>query len=110
MRGWIFGGCALALISCEALETKPWLGNPYEVNSFTAFTYSRYDKVQNASRQIKGPSNDYDLLFDLGLTLSESLDVQTELELAETPRQNFNVRSAALQARFQWLNDISGDP
>ncbi len=36
--------------------------------------------------------------------------MQAEFELAETPRQPFNWRSAALQLRYQLLDDISGDP
>jgi hypothetical protein len=92
------------------LDTKPWLGNVYEFVWDTAFTYSRYRKVENASRQLRSVSNDYDLLFDLSGTFSPQIDLQAELELAETPRQLFNVRSAAIQGRFQWLDDISGDP
>ena len=93
-----------------ALEVKPWLGNVYESTFNAAFTYSRYRKVQNASQQLSSVSNDYDLLFDLGMTLATPFDVQAEFELAETPRQPFNWRSAALQLRYQLLDDISGDP
>jgi hypothetical protein len=93
-----------------ALQTKPWLGNQYEFDFDAAFTYSRYRKVQNASRQLKSPSNDYNLFFNLGFTPRYDIDVRTEFELADTPRQSFNWRSVALQARYQWLNDIAGDP
>jgi len=107
--------CVLVLLLSHpilllALQTKPWLGNPYEFDFESAFTYSRYRKVEGASKQLKSPSNDYDLFFDLGFTPRYNIDVRAEFELAETPRQNFNWRSAALQARYQWLNDIAGDP
>lgn len=94
----------------QSLETKPWLGTPYEFVFDSAFTYSRYSKVQGASKQLKSPSNDYDVLFDFGVAASPRWDFQGELELAETPRQPFNVRSGAIQARFQPWDDISGDP
>ncbi|MES2121735.1 MAG: hypothetical protein V4492_03025 [Chlamydiota bacterium] len=97
-------------ILCHSLETKPWLGTSYECTFGSAFTYSRYSKVQNASVQLKSPSNDYDVLFDLGFTASPQFDVQAELELVQTPRQSFGVRSAAIQARYQILDDIAGDP
>ena len=93
-----------------ALQTKPWLGNKYEFDFESTFIYSRYNKVQGASKQLKSPSNDYDLFFDMGWTPYTSFDMRAEIELAETPRQSFNWRSVAFQARYQWLDDISGDP
>lgn len=100
------------LLSCPAfaLETKPWLGNVYGFDFESAFTYSRYRKVEGASKQLKGASNDYDIFLDLGFTPAAAVDVRAEIEFAETPRQPFNWRSAAMQARYQWLDDISGDP
>jgi hypothetical protein len=104
--------CALLCLTCPsfALETMPWLGNQYEFDFSSAFTYSRYHKVEGASVQLKNPSNDYDLLLDLGFTPYSLFDVRTEIEFAKTPRQSSNWRSVALQARYQWLDDISGDP
>ncbi len=96
--------------SAFTLQTKPWLGNKYEFDLESVFIYSRYRKVEGASRQLTRPSNDYDLFFDVGFTPYSTMDVRAEIELAETPRQNFNWRSAAIQARYQWLDDISGDP
>jgi hypothetical protein len=104
--------CGLLCLACPsfALETMPWLGNQYEFDFQSAFTYSRYRKVQGASVQLKSPSNDYDLLLDLGFTPFSVFDMRAELEFAETPRQSWNWRSVAIQGRFQWLDDISGDP
>ena len=93
-----------------ALQTQPWLGNQYEFDSDLVFTYSRYSRVEGAKKQLKGTSNDYDLLFDLGFTPRYNCDIRAELELADTPRQNFNWRSVAVQGRYQWLDDIAGDP
>ena len=101
---------ALSASPCFALETKPWLGNIYEFEFLSAITYSRYNKVEGARVQLKSPSNDMDYLFDLSFTPLAQLDVQAELELANTPRQSFGVRSGALQARYQWFDDIAGDP
>ncbi len=106
----LFYGLLALTAPAFSLETMPWLGDQYEFDLESSFTYSRYRKVQGASKQIKGPSNDYDLLFDLGYTVYPDLDARIELELAETPRQPFNWRSAAFQIRYQWLDDIAGDP
>ncbi len=106
----IFYGLLTLTSPAFSLETMPWLGDQYVFDLESAFTYSRYRKVEGASKQIKGPSNDYDLLFDLGFTACPNVDFRAEIEFAETPRQPFNWRSAALQGRYQWLDDIAGDP
>lgn len=103
---------SFVIISCSAfaLETKPWLGNEYEFDFQSSFIYSRYHKVEGASKQLKGVSNDYDLFLDVGFTPLDTCDVRAEIEFADTPGQSFNWRSVALQSRYQWLDDISGDP
>lgn len=93
-----------------ALHTKPWLGNGYEFELDSAFTYSRYRKVQDASVQLRHPSNDKLYALDLGFTASDAMDFEAEMEFADTPRQSLGWRSAALQGRYLWLNDIEGDP
>jgi hypothetical protein len=104
--------CALFLVpaACFSLETRPWLGNVWEFTFDAAFAYSRYHKVQNASVQLSAPSNDRVLAFDGGLTISPSIDAQVEIEFADTPRQSWGLRSTAIQGRYLWLDDISGDP
>src|SRR5277367_6649476 len=91
--------CALTLIGCAclmeqgwALNTKPWFGDIYEFALDSAFTYSRYHKVQDASVQLKHPSNDKLYALDLGFTPSDSVDLQAEVEFADTPRQSFGWR------------------
>lgn len=96
--------------SLQALTTKPWLGNLYEFEWQTDFTYSRYRRVEGAAVQLRSASNDKDLLFDLSFTPFTTFDVQVEVEFADTPRQALGLRSTALQVRYQWLDDISGDP
>lgn len=93
-----------------ALETKPWFGEVYEFNFQSDFSYSRFSKIEGASKQLKSPLNDFDFLFDLGFTLSESIDFQVEVEVVDTSRTSFTFSSGAMQARYRLLDDISGDP
>jgi hypothetical protein len=109
MRAYKLAGLILACPVC-ALDTKPWLNDVYEFEFQSAFTYSHYRKVQGASVQLKHPSNDKDILLDLGFVPSQSVDMQAEMEFAQTPRENWGTRSGALQVRYQWLDDIAGDP
>lgn len=96
--------------SIFALDSKPWIGTPYEFVFDGAFSYSRFHEVENASVQLSSPSNTYDLMLDLGVALNEDFDVQGEVELAQTTGQDFTLRSAAVQGRYQCFNDICGDP
>lgn len=95
--------------SSFALDTKPWLGDAYAFNFQSAFCYSRFNKVEGASRQLSAPENNRDLSLDLGFT-TQSLDFQMEGEFGKTNNVNWALRSGALQARYQMLDDISGDP
>jgi hypothetical protein len=96
--------------SLFALETKPWFGDAYASYFQSAFCYSRFNKVEGASKQLSTPLNNRDLVFDLGFTPGASLDVQVEGEFGKTSHVNWAFRSGALQARYQMLDDISGDP
>ncbi len=93
-----------------SLDEKPWLGDPWEFTLSSDFTYSRYRRVQDAAVQLPQASNDRLLSFDLGVAPWETIDVQMEVEFANTPRQRWGLRSGAIQARFAWMDDISGDP
>ncbi len=97
-------------ISAFTLETKPWFGEVYEFNFQSDYAFSRFRHVEGASRQLKHPLNNQDVLFDLGFTFSETLDFQAELEFGQTTQIGWNYRSAALQARYRLLDDIAGDP
>ena len=94
----------------STLEIKPWFGDEFEFNFQSAFTYSRFNKVEGASTQLRAPINDRDILLDLGLTLLNGFDIQLEGEFAKTNAVNWALRSGALQARMGFLDDISGDP
>ncbi len=93
-----------------ALETKPWFDEVYEFHFESAFSFSRFNRVQGASRQLKSPLNNWDLLVDFGFTPSSKWDMQIEGEFGKTSRVNWALRSGAAQLRYQLLDDIAGDP
>ncbi|MBS0603996.1 MAG: hypothetical protein JSS60_03045 [Verrucomicrobia bacterium] len=103
---------AFVVLTCPsfALETKPWFGDKYAFNFEGSFAYSRFNKVEGASKQLSAPLNNRDILLDLGFTPYEFFDMQIEGEFGKTNDVNWALRSGALQARFQLLDDISGDP
>lgn len=93
-----------------ALEESPWLGNVYECELVTDFSYSQYRKIDHALVQPSYSYNNYVTQADLGMALSENIDVQWEINLARTPHQTYGFRSSALQGRLLLLDDIAGDP
>jgi hypothetical protein len=96
--------------SLLSLETKPWLAEPYASHFQSVFSYSRFRKVEGASKQLCSALNNRDLLLDLSLSPAPSLDLELEGEFGKTNHVNWAFRSGALQARYQMLDDISGDP
>ncbi len=110
MKGIRFSLLLFAPTLLCSLETKPWFGNVYECIFDASYTYSRYSKVQGAAVQLRSPSNDQRVALDLSIPPSEMWDVQAEIEFVNTPRQSWGYRSAAIQGRARWLNDICGDP
>lgn len=95
---------------CSGLETRPWFGDAYAFNFQGAWSYSRFHRVEGASRQPSAPVNDRRILLDLGVTAPQNFDVQAEAEFAKTNRVNWALRSGAVQARLGLLDDIQGDP
>ena len=96
--------------SLHALEMKPWLGDFLEFQFETAYTYSNYSKVNNACQQLCSTSNDQFLDFGLVLPAWPTISVDMGLQFADTPRQPFGYRTYAIQARYEFLDDIQGDP
>ncbi|MBI2743110.1 MAG: hypothetical protein HYX48_04255 [Chlamydiales bacterium] len=93
-----------------ALPKKPWLGNVYEFFLDTSYTFSFYRRVANGEPGTHHSSNDNQFFVGLGFTPSEYYDLAVEAEVSDTTRQSWNVRSAAIQGRYLWLDDILGDP
>ena len=107
-----FAGLAWLLIASSAasLEKAPWFGDVYEFDLYTAFSYSQYSRIDSALVQPEYSYNNYVNDVAFGVTLTEAIDLELEMNLARTPHQTYGFRSAALQLRYLILNDTSGDP
>lgn len=98
--------CSQVLFS---LEQAPWLGNVYEFEFQTDFIYSQYAKIEGALVQPAYSYNNYVTDAALSVALTPKIDVEVELDMARTPHQTYGFRSAALQGRYLFLDDIAGD-
>jgi len=92
-----------------ALEMQPWFGEVYEFHFLSAYSYSRFSKVQSGVPQLKRPFNVNLFYFDLDFSPTPQWDIDTDVQFADTTQQSFNFRTAAIQARYLWLDDIVGD-
>ena len=99
----------LPLTLC-ALDKEPWLGNLWEFELDTAYTYSRYSKVANAKKPLKHSSNDQLIYVDFAVSPTPNSQVDIDLELANTPRRPWGFQSSGIQYRTLWLDDVIGDP
>ncbi len=109
MKKYLHFAC-LAPLMIHALEVKPWIGNPYEFRLLGNYTHSHFNKVDNASPGLDRPSNDQLVLLGLGFTPGNTWDTDFNIEFVNTPRQSWGFRSAAVQLRRLWLDDILSDP
>lgn len=110
MKRFIAVPFLLLTASAFTLETKPWYGEVYAFYFQGAYSFSRFTHVEGASTQLKRPLNNNDMLFNVGFTPTESIDLEMELEFGQTTLTNLNYRSVALQGRYRLLDDIAGDP
>ncbi len=104
---------SLALLSslpAWSLDTKPWMGPAYGFEFDSAFSYSRFSKVEGASKQLSAPVNNRNILLDMSFVPTAAMDLQMETEFGKTDSVNWALRSAAVQGRMQLLDDICGDP
>lgn len=103
---------ALALlfpICAMGLEVQPWFGDVYEFHLLSGYTYSRFNKVQNGRPQLTESFNANVIYFGLDFSLSPEWAVDADIQFADTTQMSFNFRTAALQGRYLWLDDIIGD-
>jgi hypothetical protein len=93
-----------------SLEKMPWMGNPYEFLFKPEYDYDWYKKFSRSIQPLHGTRHDHALKADLNFTFPNGyMDADAEIEFAKTNVQNFSFRSMAIQARYQFLNDINAE-
>jgi len=93
-----------------AIEQAPWFGDVYEFHFLSKYTYSRYNKVDGAIFSLDDTSNDHLLHFNLSFAPSLQWSIDSDLEFAKSPRQDFGFCAVAFQGRYLLKDDIIGDP
>lgn len=88
----------------------PWLGEFLEFHFRPSFQYRDYNSFDRGVNPVNYRSRDRFTNLDLGTVFYPYFDAQLGVEFADTSKQSFSIQSSAMQVRYQWLNDIGGDP
>lgn len=110
---WIrFSLLFLLLIAAQgsATEYQPWLGNIYEFEFRPSFTYQGYSHIVSNSTLKHYSSNDQFLHLSLCNALSNGFGGEIELIQANTLRQHDDIDQFKVTGRYNWQDDIAGDP
>lgn len=100
----------LIYIEGNTLEVRPWLDPLLEFYFCPTYNYNYFKRVDGADPHHSYPSSNQVISIDGRVSPMTHWDVQVEVEGTHTPRQSWGYRSAAIQGRFQWGDDIAGDP
>lgn len=106
MRRWLF---LLLPLWGMTLEVQPWFGDCLEFHFLGSYAYSFFDKVQHGVPQLTYTFQSNVIYFGLDFSPTPEWSIDTDLQFADTSKENFNFRSVGLQARYLWLDDIVGD-
>jgi hypothetical protein len=98
------------LPSLQAIEVQPWFGDVYEFHFLGSYSYSWFHSVQNGRPPFHDFFQSHVIYSGLEFSPSPVWDVDADLQLSDTSATSFNFRTAALQVRYLWLDDIVGDP
>ncbi len=101
--------CLFLPILGSSLEVQPWFGDCLEFHFLGNYAYSFFNKVQRGVPQLTSTFQSNVVSLGLDFSPTPEWSVDSEFQLADTTKQNFNFRSFALQARYLWLDDIIGD-
>ncbi len=96
--------------SLYSLNTQPWYDDIWEFTFAPSYTYDYFSRVQNGRPQLETGLNNHLLVFDLAFSPSPLWEVDGGIEFADTSSQKTSFRSGALQIRYLWLDDVTGDP
>ena len=96
--------------SLSATEYAPWFSPLWEFQGQASYSYEHEKTVQSPIGNFPHPSNDYTFRGSLGITPWPYWNVEVELLLTHTSHIPFSYEAALATVRYQWLDDIRGDP
>lgn len=105
--------CAISVLATSCLfafDESPWLGDVYGFISNTELIYSQYRHIDHAQEQPTYMYRNYLTREGIYFTMGDEIEVEWEIEFAQTPHQPYSFRSSGLCGKYCFLNDIEGNP
>lgn len=99
---------AFAFASLFSFETKPWLPQPWELSLNPFFTYEWYPEIADGSRAYSSHNKYVGIMLDIPPW--PQWDAEIELAYADTKEVNWDLQRLGAMVRYQFLDDIQGDP
>lgn len=93
-----------------ATNEAPWFGNVWEMEWTTGYKYYHADTVSTPTGSFDNTADNHSLTNSLALAPWPNWNVETELYLTHTNQVIFGYEAALITGRYQWLDDITGDP
>ena len=100
----------LSGVGVSAFENQPWFAYPYEFHFRTELDLSYYTSVEGGIPPVNDSSWNQVLTGNLGVNTLSQFDTQIEVAGFNTTRTTATLLSAGIQERYQFLDDITGDP
>ncbi len=93
-----------------ATEYAPWFSPLWELQGRISYSYDKQHTVQSPKGNIRDHNNEYTIQSSLGVTPWPYWNAEIELYLTHTNRIPFSYEALFGTLRYQWLDDIRGDP
>lgn len=99
-------------LGCWATDLKPWFGNDYEVEFRGTLLYQNYNSISTSCtcrHRHNNNNNDIFATFSAAYPFKR-FSGEFEVTAASTRHQPYNWDNIRITGRYQWMNDIDGDP
>ncbi len=108
---WFFGIVSLfSAAALSAIEVQPWFGDVFEFHFLGSYSYSWFHSVQNSLPPFHRFFQSNLLYLGLDFSPTPVWNIDADLQFVDTSAVSANFRTAAVQARYLWFDDIIGDP
>lgn len=104
-------GCFIGIAAtASATDYKPWYGRVLELDARAEVLMQAFEHVD--SHHCSGKRREFDTFVDLSASMAVWEGIAAELEVIalQSRHQSFGMDAIRFTGRYQWLNDVVGDP
>ena len=105
----LFAWLILSPLMGFATDLKPWYDRYLEIQPKATYIFQSYSKIKTGEGTLHRSSNDHFLNFSVSGAY-DRWSAELETTFAATRHRSFGFCDARLTGRYQWLDDVVGDP